>query len=342
MKNIRRLIGGFFIKMGENLIKTPREEREQWTKRSELLDEKLDDIYKEACNLEEYLDSATRAASSARNQLIEEWQEYEEVPNEWKNLVACCTETIESLRQEIMNGDISTLKKEQNSFLRSRKNSLSSITKSLESLTQQIKEQRIAPRNKYEQLSDKLDNNLKPIDETVQILKYLIEDTRDVILVAQANNISWEFSQAYRKIQGRIKWLWGFIFALMTSAVVLLIFAVRTMPANIDIISLISFFTSRLGVLIVIVIPYTLLRRTIISSEEEAKLYKYKETLITTFIAFRDRIAKDDDEVRESITRGMIQAVITPPQGISLPTLSDFLIGLKSLKDEETDELADN
>lgn len=342
MKNIRRLIGGFFIKVGEYLAKNPQGERKEWGKRFDSLDDTLNDIHKVASNLDDGLASATRATSNARNQLIEEWREYEEVPNEWKNLVACCTETIESLRQEIMNGDIGTLKKEQNSFLRSRKNSLSSITKSLESLTQQIKEQRIAPRNKYEQLSDKLDNNLKPIDETVQILKYLIEDARDVILVDQANNISWEFSQTYKKIQGRITGLWSLIFALMTTAGIWIMFSISTIPADVDTISLVSYFTVRLGALIVIGVPYTLLRRILISSEEEAKLYKYKETLITTFIAFRDRIAKDDDDVRESITRGMIQAVITPPQGISLPKLSDFLIGHKFLKNEETDELADN
>lgn len=342
MKVVPRRIGVLFIKIGNYLVKNPQEEREQWTKRSELLYDKLVSIFEETRSLEQFLDSATRATSNARNQLIEEWREYEEVPNEWINIVACCTETIESLRQEIVNGDIGTLKREQNSFLHSRKKSLSSIEKSLESLTQLIKEQRITPRNKYEQLSDKLDNDLKSIGRAVQILEYLIEDTRDVILVAQANNISWEFSQTYKKIQGRITGLWSLIFALITAAGIWIMFSISTIPADVDTISLVSYFTVRLGALIVIGVPYTLLRRILISSEEEAKLYKYKETLITTFIAFRDRIAKDDDEVRESITRGMIQAVITPPQGISLPTLSDFLIGLKSLKDEETDELADN
>lgn len=342
MKVFSRRIGVLFIKIGNYLVKNPQEEREQWTKRSELLDDKLASILEETRSLGQFLDSATKSTKNARNQLIEEWREYEEVPSEWINIVDFCTETIESLCQEIVNGNIGTLKKEQNSFLRSKKNSLSSIIKSLESLTQRIKEQRITPRNKYEQLSDKLDNDLKSIGKTVQILKYLIEDTRDVILVAQANNISWEFSQTYKKIQGRITGLWSLIFALITTAGIWIMFSISTIPADVDTISLVSYFTVRLGVLIVIGVPYTLLRRILILSEEEAKLYKHKETLITTFIALRDRIAEDDKDVRESITRGMIQAVITPPQGISLPKLSDFLIGHKFLKNEETDESEDN
>ena len=341
MKGMLRRVGVRFIKVGNYLVKSPQEEREEWGKDFDSLDEKLNDIYRLASNLDDGLGSVASVARSALN-MREEWQEYEEVPNEWINIIASCTETIESLRQEIINGNIGTLKKEQNSFLRSGKNSLNSITKCLESLTQQIKEQHIIPRIKYEKLSDKLDNDLKSIDSTVQFLKYLIEDARDVIFVAQANNVSWEFSQTYKKIRVRIKWLWSLIFALMSTAGFLLVFSIRTIPVDVDTISLVSYFTVRLGVLIVIAIPYALLRRALISAEEEAKLYKHKETLITTFIAFRDRIAKDNEEVRESITRGMIQAVVTPPQGISLPTLSDFLMGLKSLKDEEADTSEDN
>ena len=341
MKGMLRRVGVRFIKVGNYLVKSPQEEREEWGKDLDSLYEKLNDIYRLASNLDDGLRSVASVARSALN-MREEWQEYEEVPNEWINIIASCTETIESLRQEIINGNIGTLKKEQNSFLRTQKNSLSSITKGLESLTQQIKEQHIIPRIKYEKLSDTLDNDLKSIDSTVQFLKYLIEDARDVIFVAQANNVSWEFSQTYKKIRVRIKWLWSLIFTLMSTAGFLLVFSIRTLPVDVDTISLISYFTVRLGVLIVIAIPYALLRRALISAEEEAKLYKHKETLITTFIALRDRFTKDDEEVRESITRGIIQAVVTPPQGVSLPTLSDFLIGSKPLKDEETGASEDN
>lgn len=341
MKGFLPRVGVSLIKMGNYLVKSPQEEREEWTKRSEQLDERLKRVDEATRLLEDCLNSATKIATDARNKLIKEWQEYEDIPKEWIDTVTCCTETIESLCQTIINGDIGTLKREQNSFLRSQKNSLSSIMKNLKLLNQQIKEQRITPRNQYEQQLEKLDSKHKPIRQTVQKLEDLIKDARDAILVAKANNISWEFKQTYKKIQSRIIGLWYIIVALMLVALIWLIFIISIMPPSIDTLSLISYFTIRLSVLIVLAIPYTLLRRTIISSEDEAKLYKYKETLITTFIAFRERIAEDDKEVRESITRGMLQAIVTPPQGISLPTLSDFLKGTKSLQDDEADASED-
>lgn len=225
---------------------------------------------------------------------------------------------------EIRNKDVGSSRNKQNLFLQNTIPTIEKIREHLESIKSNLEAQNDgydSQRKAIEIMQNKWFNERSVIDENGKSLRQLIIVARESLLVATAGNIGWEISRTRIALNIRIRWLWGSIGAVIIGAIGWVIFG-PTLSSWIvtegglsqsSLSSWEAFLLGRVSIPIVLSAPYFLLKKSLDSTSEEARLYQHKEVMLKTLIVFRDNLDEEDQASKNVTINKMIEAISIPP-----------------------------
>lgn len=226
---------------------------------------------------------------------------------------------------EIRNRKIGTLKKgQQNEHLQENLSTFESIQESLELIISNLENQKDncdSQSQAIEKLRYDWAEEKSQVDEQNKSLQSLISAARESLLVATAESIVWTIVKARNVIRRRMRWLWGFMCLVIIGAMTWMVFG-PTWSAGLiagsgqgvsDLSGWEYLLLSRIGFLAILSAPYFLLKKSLDSTSEEARLYQHKEVMLKTLIVFRDRLDEEEQAIKDETIRKMIEAISIPP-----------------------------
>lgn len=233
-------------------------------------------------------------------------------------------ESVATYVSEICNKRIGYIKKGQSEYLQENLSTFESIKESLESIISNLENQnknyddqsQVIEKLQYDWAEEK-----SKVDEQNKSLQSFISDARESLLVATVESIGWSIFKARKAIGRRMRWLWFFMCLVIIGAITWMVFgptwSAGLIAGNSQGVSNLSgweyLLLSRIGLLAILSAPYVLLKKSLDSTSEEARLYQHKEVMLKTLIVFRDSLDEEDQTVKGETINKMIEAISIPP-----------------------------